>query len=171
MTMITPSYLGETIEYSSLHACRSTLEDPTRKQPRNTKKSLLTGMALRNVCITRMRFGSDSTEALADASTSSHRTRILKPMIVVPPRKYPCIQVLQSHPSLGVWYPLPLRRSRMAARAIEHSCDLPRLVRRSTYVATYVLYVHARISIRVRFAETSRKQRRRPNFHGARGLL
>ena len=32
MTMITPSYLGETIEYSSLHACRSTLEDPTPKQ-------------------------------------------------------------------------------------------------------------------------------------------
>ena len=31
MTMITPSYLGETIEYSSLHACRSTLEDPTLK--------------------------------------------------------------------------------------------------------------------------------------------
>ena len=28
--MITPSYLGETIEYSSLHACRSTLEDPTK---------------------------------------------------------------------------------------------------------------------------------------------
>nr|QNO48958.1 hypothetical protein OEPDFBKK_00034 [Methanosarcinales archaeon ANME-2c ERB4] len=32
MTMITPSYLGETIEYSSLHACRSTLEDPTSLQ-------------------------------------------------------------------------------------------------------------------------------------------
>ena len=32
MTMITPSYLGETIEYSSLHACRSTLEDPTCNQ-------------------------------------------------------------------------------------------------------------------------------------------
>ena len=32
MTMITPSYLGETIEYSSLHACRSTLEDPTPKR-------------------------------------------------------------------------------------------------------------------------------------------
>ena len=31
MTMITPSYLGETIEYSSLHACRSTLEDPTHQ--------------------------------------------------------------------------------------------------------------------------------------------
>ena len=34
MTMITPSYLGETIEYSSLHACRSTLEDPTRRKVR-----------------------------------------------------------------------------------------------------------------------------------------
>ena len=34
MTMITPSYLGETIEYSSLHACRSTLEDPTVLWPR-----------------------------------------------------------------------------------------------------------------------------------------
>ena len=33
MTMITPSYLGETIEYSSLHACRSTLEDPTAFRP------------------------------------------------------------------------------------------------------------------------------------------
>ena len=32
MTMITPSYLGETIEYSSLHACRSTLEDPTLEE-------------------------------------------------------------------------------------------------------------------------------------------
>ena len=32
MTMITPSYLGETIEYSSLHACRSTLEDPTESR-------------------------------------------------------------------------------------------------------------------------------------------
>ena len=31
MTMITPSYLGETIEYSSLHACRSTLEDPNSR--------------------------------------------------------------------------------------------------------------------------------------------
>ena len=36
MTMITPSYLGETIEYSSLHACRSTLEDPTLKLDRHT---------------------------------------------------------------------------------------------------------------------------------------
>ena len=36
MTMITPSYLGETIEYSSLHACRSTLEDPTFRTPFGT---------------------------------------------------------------------------------------------------------------------------------------
>ena len=35
MTMITPSYLGETIEYSSLHACRSTLEDPTLTATKN----------------------------------------------------------------------------------------------------------------------------------------
>ena len=37
MTMITPSYLGETIEYSSLHACRSTLEDPTYVSPMGLK--------------------------------------------------------------------------------------------------------------------------------------
>ena len=38
MTMITPSYLGETIEYSSLHACRSTLEDPTTSIMGATKR-------------------------------------------------------------------------------------------------------------------------------------
>ena len=38
MTMITPSYLGETIEYSSLHACRSTLEDPTDPASRAAKQ-------------------------------------------------------------------------------------------------------------------------------------
>ena len=53
MTMITPSYLGETIEYSSLHACRSTLEDPTRKQPRNTgeaplKENVAAGVLVRS---------------------------------------------------------------------------------------------------------------------------
>ena len=41
MTMITPSYLGETIEYSSLHACRSTLEDPTEPE---SLKSLIQGI-------------------------------------------------------------------------------------------------------------------------------
>ena len=40
MTMITPSYLGETIEYSSLHACRSTLEDPTYGQDLASKHSM-----------------------------------------------------------------------------------------------------------------------------------
>ena len=38
MTMITPSYLGETIEYSSLHACRSTLEDPIHEVPLTVEK-------------------------------------------------------------------------------------------------------------------------------------
>ena len=37
MTMITPSYLGETIEYSSLHACRSTLEDPKKMESRENQ--------------------------------------------------------------------------------------------------------------------------------------
>ena len=40
MTMITPSYLGETIEYSSLHACRSTLEDPTGQNGTEQKHQL-----------------------------------------------------------------------------------------------------------------------------------
>jgi len=40
MTMITPSYLGETIEYSSLHACRSTLEDPTTRYGLNGLKEI-----------------------------------------------------------------------------------------------------------------------------------
>lgn len=40
MTMITPSYLGETIEYSSLHACRSTLEDPTIKVGERNLKTI-----------------------------------------------------------------------------------------------------------------------------------
>ena len=44
MTMITPSYLGETIEYSSLHACRSTLEDPTGARIKRVEDPrLLTG--------------------------------------------------------------------------------------------------------------------------------
>ena len=41
MTMITPSYLGETIEYSSLHACRSTLEDPTQCEQRSTARVVI----------------------------------------------------------------------------------------------------------------------------------
>ena len=45
MTMITPSYLGETIEYSSLHACRSTLEDPTQEPfPVNLAGDLLSSI-------------------------------------------------------------------------------------------------------------------------------
>ena len=51
MTMITPSYLGETIEYSSLHACRSTLEDPTQNHRviRNDVDPKLLTVALLNL--------------------------------------------------------------------------------------------------------------------------
>ena len=41
MTMITPSYLGETIEYSSLHACRSTLEDPTYQREKSCDRGVI----------------------------------------------------------------------------------------------------------------------------------
>ena len=44
MTMITPSYLGETIEYSSLHACRSTLEDPTTGEMISAEEALRIGL-------------------------------------------------------------------------------------------------------------------------------
>ena len=59
MTMITPSYLGETIEYSSLHACRSTLEDPTRRMllridlggPRARKRIELPDVAIGSIAL------------------------------------------------------------------------------------------------------------------------
>ena len=53
MTMITPSYLGETIEYSSLHACRSTLEDPTF--PRNLERFVALGLPLTIIKLPRLR--------------------------------------------------------------------------------------------------------------------
>ena len=63
MTMITPSYLGETIEYSSLHACRSTLEDPTRALAALVEKGLV-------------RAGSeDQAKALADVATMNALSR------------------------------------------------------------------------------------------------
>ena len=59
MTMITPSYLGETIEYSSLHACRSTLEDPIAS-PLNayTKATQLAAILLLDQSGTEKLFGS-----------------------------------------------------------------------------------------------------------------
>ena len=58
MTMITPSYLGETIEYSSLHACRSTLEDPTcvRFSEKNTLKPVVRWSPLAETMIQRLEY-------------------------------------------------------------------------------------------------------------------
>ena len=69
MTMITPSYLGETIEYSSLHACRSTLEDPTSAAAClsvvvNTKGSSWTVLSVSAQC-----FDSAPASALLTASS------------------------------------------------------------------------------------------------------
>ena len=50
MTMITPSYLGETIEYSSLHACRSTLEDPTAGKQCNVPSDCASASCHMGVC-------------------------------------------------------------------------------------------------------------------------
>ena len=57
MTMITPSYLGETIEYSSLHACRSTLEDPTAnsRQPELVRGDMNAQMAATQMGAERIR--------------------------------------------------------------------------------------------------------------------
>ena len=63
MTMITPSYLGETIEYSSLHACRSTLEDPT------------TAMAMWVLLVTARVFFSGVTQARSHLTSSEWRVR------------------------------------------------------------------------------------------------
>ena len=49
MTMITPSYLGETIEYSSLHACRSTLEDPTNENREVENRVSWGGLRIENI--------------------------------------------------------------------------------------------------------------------------
>ena len=62
MTMITPSYLGETIEYSSLHACRSTLEDPTAFKDKPT--------LLYDNCSTQLYLGASSYETAERISKS-----------------------------------------------------------------------------------------------------
>ena len=73
MTMITPSYLGETIEYSSLHACRSTLEDPTEQptQPSDYANHLLSGLPLDLGAIYRIR----AVVELQDSRRSAHAGR------------------------------------------------------------------------------------------------
>ena len=56
MTMITPSYLGETIEYSSLHACRSTLEDPTAAA---SEHAIIAHAAAHAEALGRLGYGAD----------------------------------------------------------------------------------------------------------------
>ena len=66
MTMITPSYLGETIEYSSLHACRSTLEDPTfEATARIRAQEMQTGKHLPIIATTAYAMKGDRERCLA----------------------------------------------------------------------------------------------------------
>ena len=67
MTMITPSYLGETIEYSSLHACRSTLEDPTSEMNPIVRWAIF---ALAGVAVTSARTARAHHEALFGPQSS-----------------------------------------------------------------------------------------------------
>ena len=60
MTMITPSYLGETIEYSSLHACRSTLEDPTARLSDGSRvNAIIPPLAVDGPLLSIRRFSTD----------------------------------------------------------------------------------------------------------------
>ena len=75
MTMITPSYLGETIEYSSLHACRSTLEDPTVAMlARRIRLPYTVGLVLAGVAI-----------ALFRAEGETYLTHDLVFQVILPP--------------------------------------------------------------------------------------
>ena len=71
MTMITPSYLGETIEYSSLHACRSTLEDPTCGTESFLIDSGPISFAARSVLGARRSSAGFSISGMAHAASSS----------------------------------------------------------------------------------------------------
>ena len=75
MTMITPSYLGETIEYSSLHACRSTLEDPTaRRRLEPVAEKLGSGEGARVLGLSRIRLGATDESVACLSSYYEART-------------------------------------------------------------------------------------------------
>ena len=72
MTMITPSYLGETIEYSSLHACRSTLEDPRDpSRPRHKAKNIIAHI------LEAMNFGTAKSITHRDSEKYTIRDRLV----------------------------------------------------------------------------------------------
>ena len=98
MTMITPSYLGETIEYSSLHACRSTLEDPTIRAASDVVISVDTHSAeVARRCIeaganvindTSGLYDPDMAAILADSAATLVLTHSLAPPRSEPPRPH-----------------------------------------------------------------------------------
>ena len=89
MTMITPSYLGETIEYSSLHACRSTLEDPTgvfcydgTHQPGSVRDKASEELALfEDAHAVQMRYYVGQYEKFSDAYMSRQTTNSWRDMV------------------------------------------------------------------------------------------
>ena len=71
MTMITPSYLGETIEYSSLHACRSTLEDPTPESGDPQKRLCVSTVSALPAPSTASSSGSSSSPSSSGSASAS----------------------------------------------------------------------------------------------------
>ena len=85
MTMITPSYLGETIEYSSLHACRSTLEDPTYTSILSRDSTMPSSAADRSSLTARLAFIGGGNMArsliggLVQAGTAANAIAVAEP--------------------------------------------------------------------------------------------
>ena len=87
MTMITPSYLGETIEYSSLHACRSTLEDPTFRLE-GPARALLMGERTALNFVQRMSATATLARRLVRALPEGSKTRITDTRKTTPGMRY-----------------------------------------------------------------------------------
>ena len=87
MTMITPSYLGETIEYSSLHACRSTLEDPTDDDGQLVMRSDVYGLDSRVLALIRTERGMiDVATKERDRDSANNATASARRPVKPPPQ-------------------------------------------------------------------------------------